>query len=178
MAAPWNCADKTSTPAASQFCNQVYFTGGGTNILWDGHHDKLVAGGLDRAGSDGQSRVRAGAGARKGKRSRAKHVSLHRRVSNQTNDGFGDELKLPRAKVRGRAVGQQLRTDRGELGTRAITPPEYKLLFASISGAVTLGADELEGDNGRRRLRGCDLREYRQGNDRLQNNSTVVLKTI
>jgi hypothetical protein len=70
-------------------------------------------------------------------------------MSNQTNHSPGDELDVPRAKVRRSrtCVGHQLGADRRELRTRAITPSQQKLFFASIARTVALRTDESEGDN-------------------------------
>ena len=73
-------------------------------------------------------------------------------MSDQTNHFPGDKLDVPGAKVRSRAVGQELRADGRKLCTCAITPPQQKLFFTSIPRAVALHADKLEGDGGNRAL--------------------------
>ena len=68
-------------------------------------------------------------------------------MSDQPNDFAGDKLEVPRAEVRSRAVGQQLRADGSEASACAVAPAQQKFLFVSILRTMALRSNKLEGHN-------------------------------
>jgi len=146
MATAWNSTQETGTSPLTRFRHQIKFTSSNTDVLRHRHHHKLIAGILNRRCGDGHSSIAAALWISHGKGSRAWHIAVRRRMRDQTNSSLGNKLDVPGAKVRGRAVGQELGTDGRKLRTGAITPSQQKLFFTCITRTVALHAHQLEGE--------------------------------